>query len=109
MEQLERNLARDRARLCVWQIQEEYLQLQTVRAGGIKSDDAKSIARIIMAHGEAAAAVRKAIKASGVVVHVEPAEFSNILLRIDQPLLVYSPPRLLTRRHQYLTSYKGLA
>ena len=62
-----------------------------------------------MAHGEAAAAVRKAIKASGVVVHVEPAEFSNILLRIDQPLLVYSPPRLLTRRHQYLTSYKGLA
>ena len=32
-----------------------------------------------MAHGEAAAAIRKAIKASGVVMHVEPAEFSNIL------------------------------
>jgi len=62
-----------------------------------------------VAHGEAAAAIRKAIKASGVVVHVEPSEFSNILRKIDQPLIVYSPPRMLIRRHQYLTSYKGLA
>ena len=62
-----------------------------------------------MGHGEAAAAIRKAIKASGVIVHVEPAEFTNILRKVDQPLIVYSPPRLLMRRHQYLTSYKGLA
>ena len=62
-----------------------------------------------MAHGGAAAAIRKAIKASGVVVHVEPEEFSNILRKVDQPLIVYSPPRMLMRRHQYLTSYKGLA
>lgn len=63
-----------------------------------------------MAHGgSAAAAVRKAIKASGVIVHVEPEEFSSILRKADQPLIVYSPPRLLLRRHRYLTSYKGLA
>lgn len=62
-----------------------------------------------MAHGGAAAAIRKAIKASGVVVHVEPEEFNNILRKMDQPLIVYSPPRLLMRWHQYLTSYKGLA
>lgn len=63
-----------------------------------------------MAHGGGAAqAIAKAIKASGVIVHVEPAEFSSIMRKMDQPLLVYSPPRMLTRRHQYLTSYKGLA
>jgi hypothetical protein len=63
-----------------------------------------------MAHGgAAAAAIRKAIKASGVIVRVDATEFSNILEEIDQPLVVYSPPRLFLRQHQYLTSYKGLA
>ena len=62
-----------------------------------------------MAHGGAAAAISKAIKASGVVVHDEPEEFGKILRKSDQPLVVYSPPRFLVRQHQYLTSYRGLA
>src|SRR5438445_4113823 len=93
MEQLERNVAGDRTRLCVRQIQEEHLELQTMRSRGIEFDDAKSAARIIMAHGEAAAAIRKAIKASGVVVHVELAEFSNI---VSSPRV--SKDNLSTRR-----------
>src|SRR2546423_4269186 len=109
MEQLERELAGYRTRVCLRQIQEKHFQFQALRAGRIESGDAKSFARSIMAHGGAAAAIRKAIKASGVIVHIDAVELSNILRKTDQPLLVYSPPRLLTRSHQYLTSYKGLA
>ena len=55
----------------------------------------------------AAAAIANAIKASGAIVQVEPLEFQNILGRMEQPLLVYSPSGFL-RPYKYLTSYKGL-
>ena len=91
------------------EIQKRTVQFQTVRSGGVEFDDAEPLARIITDGGAAAAAIRNAIKASGVIVHVDPVEFSNILRKIDQPLIVYSAPRMFSRRHQYLTSYKGLA
>lgn len=57
----------------------------------------------------AAAAIANAIKASGVIVRVSPDDFANILRRVENPLIVYSQGGFFTTRHQYLTSYKGLA
>ncbi len=57
----------------------------------------------------AAAAIAQAIKASGVIVQVEPEELLKILARTQSPLVVTAPGGLLGRSHQYLTSYKGLA
>lgn len=57
----------------------------------------------------AAAAIANAIKASGVIVRVSPGDFANILRRVENPLIVYSQGGFFTTRHQYLTSYKGLA
>jgi len=58
----------------------------------------------------AAAAIAQAIKASGAIVRLEPAEFSRILDRQDEPLVVVSAPAGVFRsKWQYLTSYKGLA
>jgi len=65
---------------------------------------------MFMAHGgAAAAAIANAIKASGVVVRVEPEAFANILQKIERPLIVYSQGGVFSTNHQYLTSYKGLA
>jgi hypothetical protein len=61
------------------------------------------------AAGAAAAAIAMAIKASGVVVRVEPEEFVKILRRIDQPLIVQAEGGFFSKTYQYLTSYKGLA
>lgn len=63
-----------------------------------------------MADGGAAvaAAIANAIKASGVVVRVEPQDFINILRRVEKPLVVYAQGGIFSTNHQYLTSYKGL-
>jgi len=57
----------------------------------------------------AAAAVAQAIKASGVIVSMEPSHFMSILDRIEEPLVVMSMGGVLTRNYQYLVSHKGLA
>ena len=57
----------------------------------------------------AAVAIAEAIKASGVLVRVEPHEFPNILARQNEPLVVTATGGLFTTNYQYLTSYKGLA
>jgi len=58
----------------------------------------------------AAAAIAQAIKASGVVVRVEPEEFSKLLARAEDPLVVHAPPRgMFTKKHSYLMGYRGLA
>jgi hypothetical protein len=57
----------------------------------------------------AAAAIADAIRASGVLVRVQPAEFAKILARAKDPLVVVAEAGLFTRKYQYLTSYKGLA
>lgn len=57
----------------------------------------------------AAAATANAIRASGVVVQLEPAEFLVILNRQTEPLVVHATGGFLSTNYQYLTSYKGLA
>lgn len=57
----------------------------------------------------AAAAIAQAIKASGVVVRLDPGEFAKILARMPEPLVVCAEGGIFTTKYQYLTSYKGLA
>lgn len=59
--------------------------------------------------GAAAAAIAQAIKASGVLVRVEPSEFSNLLRRAEQPLVVVSESGIFGTSYRYLMSYRGLA
>jgi hypothetical protein len=61
------------------------------------------------AAGAAAAAVAQAIKASGVVIVLEPPEFLRVLGRGDAPLVVHATGGLFSTKYLYLTSYKGLA
>ena len=61
------------------------------------------------AAGAAYAAIAQAIKASGAIVSVEPNDFEAILSRADSPLIVCATGGLFSTKHQYLTSYKGLA
>ena len=62
-----------------------------------------------MAAGAAAAAIVQAIKASGVVVRLEPVEFSRILTRVKTPLVVTAEGGLFSTTYKYLVAYKGLA
>lgn len=57
----------------------------------------------------AAAAIANAIRASGVIVHVEPNDFTGILHRQKGPLVVHATGGFFSTNYQYLTSYKGLA
>ena len=57
----------------------------------------------------AAAAIAQAIRASGVLVRVEPAEFLKILLKASDPLVISATGGVFAPNYQYLTSYKGLA
>ena len=57
----------------------------------------------------AAAAVANAIKASGAIVSVSPADFGIILSRSESPLVVTAPGGWLSKnKRQYLTAYRGL-
>jgi len=55
-----------------------------------------------------AAAIAKAIKASGAIVRVEPSDFSVILSKTSKPLVVLAEGGFLKTNYQYLTGYKGL-
>jgi len=57
----------------------------------------------------AAAAIAQAIKASGVLVRVDPEEFSKILSRTKDPLVVVAKGGVFSTNYQYLIGYKGLA
>ncbi|MDQ2856934.1 MAG: hypothetical protein M3R68_11435, partial [Acidobacteriota bacterium] len=56
-------------------------------------------------------AIAEAIKASGVVVRVEPEDFLKILGKAENPLVIYSESGggIFSKKYQYLTSYKGFA
>ena len=56
-----------------------------------------------------AAAIANAIKASGVIVRIEPQDFRAILQRVENPLVVHATSGLFSTKYLYLTSYKGLA
>lgn len=53
--------------------------------------------------------IAQAIKASGVIVSVEPREFKQIVARNPEPLVVASEGGFFSRSYQYLTGYRGLA
>jgi len=61
------------------------------------------------AGGAAAAAIVQAIKASGVIVRVEPGEFSKLMSRAIDPLIVLAEGGIFNKNYQYLMSYKGIA
>ena len=56
-----------------------------------------------------AAAVANAIKASGVLIRVEPGDFMTIVKRADAPLVVTAMGGVFKKHYRYLTSYRGLA
>jgi hypothetical protein len=64
-----------------------------------------------MAAGAAAvaAAIANAIKASGVVVRLEPNDFQVILRKVEHPLVVYAEGGIFSTNYQYMVSYKGFA
>jgi hypothetical protein len=55
------------------------------------------------------AAIANAVKATGVVVRLEPAEWLSILKRTDAPLVVVGRGGVFKKDYQYLTTYRGLA
>ena len=57
----------------------------------------------------AGAAIAKAIKASGVIVRLNPDEFRKVMVRVSNPLVVIAQGGVFSTKYQYLTSYKGLA
>ena len=60
-------------------------------------------------HAAVQAAIANAIKATGVVVRLEPAEWLSILKRTDAPLVVVGRSGVFKKDYQYLTTYRGLA
>ena len=55
-----------------------------------------------------AAAIAKAIKASGAIVQVEPDDFLSILSKNEEALVVVAEGGVIKKNYQYLTAYKGL-
>lgn len=63
-----------------------------------------------MSHSAAhAAAIAKAIKASGVLISVKAEDFEAIIRRSEKPLVISATGGFLSTRYSYLTSYKGFA
>jgi hypothetical protein len=62
-----------------------------------------------MADAAVAAIIANAIKASGTLVRIDPSEFVKIVRKVEAPLVIYTRAGFLSRKHQYLTSYKGFA
>lgn len=57
----------------------------------------------------AATIIAQAIRASGVIVHVEAEAFRNIVERQERPLVVHARGGFLSKSHSYVAGYKGLA
>jgi hypothetical protein len=60
-------------------------------------------------HAAVHAAIANAVKATGVIVRLEPAEWLSILKRTDAPLVVVGRSGVFKKDYQYLTTYRGLA
>ena len=68
-----------------------------------------AIAGAAIGPAAAAAAIANAIKASGVIVKVESAEFEKIMTKAEKPLVVCAKGGFISTNYQYLMGYKGLA
>ena len=49
-----------------------------------------------------------ATKASGAIVKMFPGEFTKIINKSEEPLVVFAKGGFLNRKFRYLTSYRGL-
>ena len=56
-----------------------------------------------------ALAIANAKRASGVVVAVTPENFSAILARAENPLVVHATGGVFSTNYQYMTTYRGFA
>lgn len=56
----------------------------------------------------AAAAIAQATKASGAIVKMNPDQFQKILKKGEKMVVVVSQSGIFTKKHNYLTSYRGL-
>lgn len=61
------------------------------------------------AGGAGAVAIIHAVRASGVIIRVEPFDFLEVINRQKEPLVVHATGGFFSTNYQYLTSYKGLA
>ena len=61
------------------------------------------------AAGVAAAqqAIQNAIKASGAIVKIDPDDFSGLIAKMDNALIIEAPAGVFTKVWKYITSYKG--
>jgi len=58
----------------------------------------------------AAAAIANAVKASGVLIRLEPEEMRKVFGRMSNPaVVVVGRTGVFTKKNQYLTSWRGLA
>lgn len=64
---------------------------------------------VVVSGAAAHAAAMNAIKSSGVLVKIEPAEFERIAAKLKEPLVVFSYGGFFSKKFSYLISYKGLA
>ena len=55
------------------------------------------------------AAIANAIKASGVVLRVDPENFLRIVAKAEKPLVICATGGFISMSYRYLTSYKGFA
>ena len=55
------------------------------------------------------AAIANAIKATGVVVRLEPSEWMAVLKRNENAVVVVAHGGMFKKSFRYLTSYRGLA
>jgi len=62
-----------------------------------------------MSAAAAIAILANAIKANGILVRVEPAEFQKIVSKVKDPLIVSARGGVFSTNYQYLVSYKGFA
>jgi hypothetical protein len=63
-------------------------------------------------HGSSGSSSRRdhqAIKATGVIARIEPGEFSKLMNRANDPLILLAEGGLFSKNYQYLMSYKGIA
>ncbi len=57
----------------------------------------------------AAAAIANAIKASGVLVKLDPHEFERLLATVPEPLVVTAEGGFFSTSYRYLFGHRGLA
>ena len=55
------------------------------------------------------AEIAQAIKASGVIVNMEPPEFLSLLDKVEAPLVITATGGTINKNYQYLFGHKGLA